>query len=264
MIEQYTTINQRKRYNSTNRLLVRAGLTLLLMLCFASTTSVFVRADSAKIKNGDWIKYSDVNTGNVPFTTQTVWTKVEFVDASESTVSISVTSLMTNGSVIIGGSCVPPTGAIIKINVGANSQSSGDFSGFVAPTGLNVGDVFRVSGWGNVTITGETTRTYAGTSRTVVYAPYSSDSKVPGNSMGTISYWDKQTGIFLEETTTTATYTMSFKVIETNMWTASASGGFSWQLLGIIVIAVAVVIAAIVLIVLRRKPSPSKTSPSQN
>ncbi len=90
--------------------------------------------------------------------------------------------------------------------------------------------------------------------------PYSSDAKVPGESMGTISYWDKETGIFLEETTTTASYTMSFLATETNMWTAD-SGGFSWQLLGIIAILVAIVIVAIVLVMRKRKTS--NTSPSK-
>ena len=259
MIKHY---NIRKQIcNATNRLHTRVGLSLLLLLCFTSTISVFVSADPTKIKNGDWIQYGDVNTGNVPFTTQTVWTKVEFLDVSESTMTIQVKSLMTNGTEINGGSCVPPSGATIRINVGANSKSSGDFSGFVIPIDLNVGDVFRVSDWGNVTITGETTRTYAGASRTVVYAPYSYDAKVPGESMGTISYWDKQTGIFVEETHTTASYTMSFKAIQTNIWTAD-SGGFSWQLLGIIAVLVAGVIAVTAFMMRRRKHSI--TVPSQN
>ena len=260
MSNQYVT-REPTRSSANNRLHARAGLILLSLLCFASTISVFVNADPVTIKNGDWIKYGDVNTGDVPFTTQTVWTKVEFLDVSESTMTIQVKSLMTNGTEIVGGSCVPPSGETIRINVGANSKSSGDFSGFVIPTDVNVGDIFRVSGWGNVTITGETTRTYAGASRTVVYAPYSYDAKVPGESMGTISYWDRQTGVFLEETMTTASYTMSLKAIETNMWTASASEGFSLHLLGIIIIPVAIVIVAIALIVRRRKTS--NTSPSK-
>ena len=49
-----------------------------------------------------------------------------------------------------------------KINIASDSKSASGFSGFMIPTDLNVGDTFRVSGWGNVTITRETKRTYAG------------------------------------------------------------------------------------------------------
>ena len=254
-------IRELTRISNNKIAYIRAGSVLLILLCLTTLASVLVSADPVEIMSGDWIQYGHANTGNVPFTTDTVWTKVEFLDVSGSTVTVKVSSLMTNGTIIIGGSCVPPSGSTIKINVGANSKSSGEFSGFVIPTDLSAGDTFSVSGWGNVTITGETTRTYAGVSRTVVYAPYSSDAKVPGESMGTISYWDKQTGIFVEETITTASYTMSFRAIQTNIWTAE-SGGFNWQLLGIIAVFAAGVIAATAFIIRRRKRSI--TVPSQN
>ena len=172
---------------------------------------------------------------------------MEFLNVSEPTATIQFTMHRTDETEQTGTR---------SINVASDSQTSSGFSGFVITTELNVGDVFRVGGWGNVTITGETTRTYAGASRTVVYAPYSQ------SGVQTISYWDKQTGIFVEETTTSANYAMSFKATETNMWNAALFGRFDWQLFAIIIIPVAGIIAA-TLLILRRRKAPI-TSPSQN
>ncbi len=95
----------------------------------------------------------------------------------------------------------------------------------------------------------------------MVYAPYSESEEVDDPEVETISYWDKQTGIFLEETVTADKYTMSFEATQTNMWSASVFGIFDLQLLGIIIIPVALVIVAIALIMRRRKTS--NTSPSK-
>ena len=230
----------------------RAGALLLILVYLASSAGVLVSAGPVRVKNGDWIRYDSINIGEIPFATDINWSKVEFLNVSSPTATIRVTMKRNNETESV---------RTTKINIASDSKAASGFSGFMIPTDLNVGDTFRVSGWGNVTITGETTRTYAGISRTVVYAPYLSDATVPGESMGTISYWDKETGVFLEETTTTASYTMSFLATETNIWTASASGGLSPQLLGVIIIPIAVVIVTIALVMRRRKTS--STSPSK-
>jgi len=43
----------------------------------------------------------------------------------------------------------------------------------VIPANLTVGDTIYITGYGNVTIANETTGTYAGASRTIVYASFS-------------------------------------------------------------------------------------------
>lgn len=64
---------------------------------------------------------------------------------------------------------------------------------------------------------GEIIRTYAGASRTVVYASFS--------QYGTqlTYYWDKQTGVMVEPSTTSDSVTATAKATETNMWEAAAT-----------------------------------------
>jgi len=61
----------------------------------------------------------------------------------------------------------------IPITIGGEGEALG-LSGFVIPANLTVSDPpVYITGYGNVTIEGETTRTYAGASRIVVYASFS-------------------------------------------------------------------------------------------
>ena len=254
MTEQYIA-GEPTRSVTSKMTYVRAGTVLLLLLCLASSTTVLVSAGPVRIKAGDWIRYDSINRGQLPFPPVTAWSKVEFLSVSSPMATVLVTMNRTDGTEKVNTN---------SIRVAFDNQSSGGFSGFIIPTDLDVGGVFRVSGWGNVTITGETTRTYAGASRTVVYAPYGSEAGSSSqNSSGveTISYWDKQTGIFLEEITTAPNYTMSFKATTTNIWAASSSGGFKWQILGAIAIPVAGVITVTALLMRRRKHT---TLPPQN
>jgi len=230
-----------------------AGALLLTLVYLTSSAGVLVSAGPVRVKNGDWIRYDSINIGEIPFATDINWSKVEFLNVSSPTATIRVTMKRNNETESV---------RTTKINIASDSKAASGFSGFMIPTDLNVGDTFRVSGWGNVTITGETTRTYAGGSRTVVYAPYSETKVEDDPTIDTKSYWDKETGIFLEETVSTDKYTMSFTATKTNMWSASAFGIFDWQFLVIIIIPVAAVIVITVFVMhMRKKPV---TSQSQN
>jgi hypothetical protein len=77
-----------------------------------------------------------------------------------------------------------------------------------------------MTGYGNVPIEGETTKTYAGARRTVVYASISQSVPYQGEVQLTY-YWDKLTGVMVESSTTYADITASAKATETNMWEAT-------------------------------------------
>jgi hypothetical protein len=72
-------------------------------------------------------------------------------------------------------------------------------------------------------IDGETTGTYAGASRTVVYATFSYIGARYGNNPLKY-YWDKQTGVMVEASATLDCMTVTAKATETNMWQAAPSG----------------------------------------
>jgi hypothetical protein len=111
-----------------------------------------------------------------------------------------------------------------------------------------------MAGYGNVTIAGETTRTYAGASRTVVYASFS--------QVGTqlTYYWDKQTGVMVEASVVSGSVTATARATETNMWQAQPSG-----LLGlltdptiqyILIIAVIAIVTSVIFFAIRRRKKP--------
>jgi hypothetical protein len=95
-----------------------------------------------------------------------------------------------------------------------------------------------MTGYGNVTIEGETTRPYAGVRRTVVYTSFSQD-EIQFNY-----YWDKQTGVMMEAEGSMPSFgyniTFAAKVTETNMWEAAATRT-PWWLWAIVAIAIAAV-----------------------
>lgn len=102
------------------------------------------------------------------------------------------------------------------MDVTTGSGAAG-FSGLIIPANMAIGDFIEISGYGNVTIIGETTRTYAGASRTVIYANYTMG---PAEYMW---YWDKQTGVLVEISMLSGSMTMTAKATETNMWQAQSS-----------------------------------------
>jgi hypothetical protein len=148
--------------------------------------------------------------------------------------------------------------------VGGGGEAFG-LSGFVIPANLTVGDVVYMSGYGNVTIAGETTSSYAGATRTVVTASLSQY----GNQL--TYYWDKQTGVIVEASTTSGTMTGTGKATETNMWQTATSGLpiEPFYLYSLAVLAIMIVVGAIVIGMRRKKKPPegkenssSKTAPA--
>lgn len=94
-------------------------------------------------------------------------------------------------------------------------EAGGILPGIIIPVNSKAGDSFAVSGLGKVTFAGETTRTYAGASRTILYASVS--------QYGTdlTYYWDKEKGVIVEADVTSGSMSGTAKVTETNMWAAS-------------------------------------------
>jgi hypothetical protein len=150
----------------------------------------------------------------------------------------------------------------VPVDLGEGGGGAFGLAGFVIPPDLRRGDSVYFSGYGDVTIEGETTRTYAGARRTVVYASFS--QSVPPESEVQLSYyWDKETGVMVEASTIWENVTATGKVTETNMWEAGTpAGGMPWWLW--VIIAVAIAGAAFAVYRLRkRKTSTAPAPPSE-
>ena len=204
------------------------------------------------VKSGDWIKVDYTVTGAPSGTTLPLWLKVEFLSVEGTNATARVTMRMSDGT---------EQNATVPVDVVTGGQALG-LSGFVIPANATSGDSVYMSGYGNVTVAGETTRSYAGASRTVVYASFS--------QYGTqlTYYWDKQTGVLVEATIVSGSMTATGKTTETNMWQAGPSGlpiePIYLYILATLAIIVAVGVATFFIIMRRKRKPPEEAENPQS
>ncbi|MEM1564153.1 MAG: hypothetical protein QW161_05730, partial [Candidatus Bathyarchaeia archaeon] len=134
------------------------------------------------------------------------WVKVECTSVAGTTVTLRITMHMSDGTErtetytidVASGSGTAPFQAIIP----ANSKT---------------GDAIQLVTNSSVIIAGEATGTYAGASRTYVYA-----SITEGDVQHTYR-WDKQTGVLLEISLAQGSASIAYKATSTNIWQGSSS-----------------------------------------
>jgi|GEM_PF-6002472 len=173
------------------------------------------------VKAGDWVKVGYTITSWPAGEPYPEWLKLEFLSVEGTSASVRVTMRMSDGT---------EQSDTVPVDVVAGSSEALVLSGFVIPANLTVGDYVYMTGYGDIAIEGETTRTYAGEERTVVYASYSERQSAGGLwefEYESTDYWDKLTGVMVEGTSTYTdplqTITVNFKATETNMWGADST-----------------------------------------
>ncbi len=202
-------------------------LLLLATLVYAET--------SVGIKSGDWIEYEfTVKGAPPPSMPQRV--KAECLSVVGTTVTLSMTMHMGDG-----------TEHMETMIVDVASDSGNATFQVLIPANSKAGDTVKVVNYGDLTLAGETTGTYAGASRTVVYASLSQDN------MQFNYRWDKQTEVLLEISLTQGAASAAYKATGTNLWQASLNpltfaSSLSIEILsiGVSAIAIAIVVAALI------------------
>lgn len=202
---------------------------LLILIC---SVSAFALADvSVGVKQGDWVEYNVTFTGSPPVEHDAVWAKMEIVNVDGAKVNATFVSRLANGSTLsVQEDLDFETGRLIDM--------------FVVPSGLDAGDTFYDKTVGNVTIGRVETRSYAGTSRTVVYAEV----------LDTQWFWDKISGVTLEARTANSVYTLNTIAINTNMWSPRIYGldPIIFYLLTVVVV-LGILCVAIVFLIRRKQ-----------
>ena len=182
-------------------------LLILLLLLTPTISAVYVLADSSfGGKTGDWIDYSFQNAIGL----STYNLRIDLLNVSESNVTFSA---------VVYSQSLTVTNDTYTLNL--NSQEDEPLTPDVTaricfvPEGLGTNDsVYLGEFFGEQTIKGQTTRSYLGVSRTVVYANFTDAAK---NNY--LLYWDKQTGILTEETKNFGSVASSDIIVDdTNMW----------------------------------------------
>jgi len=215
----------------------------IVLLTFFSVfllSAMFIPAGFAAIgvKEDDWIEYDYTISGEFPELPYPTWMKVEFLSVSGTTVTILMTDHMSDGT---------ESNQTLSGDV---ATSSGDISGVVIPANSKVGDSINIGYYGTITIDDESTRTYAGASRTVVYASFSEYE-----SHYTF-YWDKQTGVAVEVSVTSEDMTGTVKATETNMWQA-VPFWMQWWLWAIVAVVIVTLAGAVYFLKKRKPPTPT-------
>jgi hypothetical protein len=197
------------------------------------------------VKAGDWIKCTYTISGRPSGTPYPEWLKVEFLSVEGTNATVRVTMHMSDGT---------EQNATVPVNVVAGGGTFQGLSGFVIPANCTTGNSVYMSGYGNVTIAGETTRSYAGAGRTVVYASFS--------QYGTqlTYYWDKLTGVMVEASAVSGGVTATSKATETNMWQATPGFPIGPIILSVLIAMVIVIVIAIFLVHRKKKPMETQGS----
>jgi len=216
---------------------------LLALTSFIALILIVPVAISAEIlvgvKQGDWIEYQVAFTGTPAEDHDVIWARMEITAVQGKSINLNMIVNFSDGT-------QEPKTATLNLESG---QLGDDF---LIPANLNAGDTFYDKNEGNMMISGVEERTYAGATRTVVFA----------NTSQTKFYWDKSTGILLEATSSYTEYTMHTKVDKTNMWQAQTdnTNGLQTQIFGLdstlfyaLIIAAVAILSVIIIFVMRRK-----------
>ncbi len=170
---------------------VLASVSLLFL-----ATSLFVLGEiSVGVNIGDWIEYQVSVTGTPAEKHDVTWAKMEVNTVEGTQITLNITVKFSDGT-------LEPQTATLNLETG---QLGDDF---IIPANLNVSDVFFDRNLGNITISGNEERTYAGATRSVITASTSE----------TTYYWDQTTGILVEGISEYPEYTMHSIVDNTNLW----------------------------------------------
>jgi hypothetical protein len=182
------------------------------------------------VQKGNWIEYNVALTGSPPADHNVTWARMEVTAVQGKAVKLNVTTEFANGT-------------LLYENVTLNLQTGQLGDDFIIPANLNTGDTFLDQYHGNITISGVEERTYAGATRTVVYA----------STAQSTYYWDKATGILVEGISDFPDYTIHSIADKTDMWQPQILGLEPAVFYALLITAAAAIIAVAAFLVLRRR-----------
>jgi len=226
--------------------IVAKVMSSFMLVFIFSVTSVF--ADSVfkvGVKSGDWVKFDVTVTSSDDLSK---WFKMEFLSVEGTVAYVRMTTHLPNGTDLFEED---------YFNM-SSTDGEGLWQGYVISANSSAGDSVYL-GY-EAKINGETTGSYAGANRTIIYVSLSSD-------LNDTYYWDKETGVLTEYISLQNGKTVNIKLKSTNLWGQSLSLFDMWPSLIMILVAAVVVFAAVSM--RHKKPtagksrSKSKTKSSQ-
>ena len=207
---------------------------LFIVLLFSFLiVSVFAQV-SVGLKEGDWVEYTAIYTGDAPETYANS-ARIEVQAVQGTLITVEIITKLQNGI----ESSITDT---FDLEIGAPDL-------LVIPANLSAGAEIHHEHYGTFTLEGVEDYSLKGETRELVYA----------NVMQTEFSWDRVTGIMIESVETKETLTQTFRAVDTNMFQTHALDIEPTVLYGII-IAIVIILVVVIILVSRRK-NRSKFSP---
>ena len=176
------------------------NLICLVAVTFLLFSTVVFANDEVGVKEGHWIEYRVITTGDIPEGHDVTWTRIEVVDINGKNVSFEITFTYSDN-------------VIQSENHTLNLETGNIMEGFIIPANLDAGEDFE-SNEGRITLNDVKEETYAGANRNVVLA----------NTTQTQFSWDRSTGVLVESNSSSPTYAIVTKMERTNMWQVQIFG----------------------------------------
>ncbi|MCJ7469174.1 hypothetical protein MUO74_01580 [Candidatus Bathyarchaeota archaeon] len=217
--------------------IVAKVMSSFMLVFIFSVTSVF--ADSGfkvGVKSGDWVKFDVTVTPSDDLASK--WFRMEFLSVEGTVAYVRMTTHLPNGTDLFEED---------YFNM-SSTDGEGLWQGYVISANSSAGDSVYL-GY-EAKINGETTGSYAGANRTIIYVSLSSD-------LNDTYYWDKETGVLTEYVSLQNGKTVNIKLTSTNLWGQGLSLFDLWPSLIMILVATVVVFAAVFM--RHKKPTAGKS-----
>jgi hypothetical protein len=208
----------------------KLALPVTFLAVFLIATGTVCAEILVVVKKGYWIEYNATLTGSPPADHDVTWARMEVAGVQGKSIGLNVTTRFVNGTLLYES---------VPLNL-EKGQLGDDF---IIPADLNPGETFLDQYQGSITITGVEARSYAGATRTVVYA----------STAESTYYWDKATGILVEGVSEFPDFTIHSVANKTNIWQPQILDSGPTAFYAILIIAATVIVAVAAFLVLRRK-----------
>jgi hypothetical protein len=221
----------------------KLALAISLTLVFLAMLGVEIEIQSVEaaetFEAGDWIKYEVTITPTLQGEITPTWVRFEFLSVEGTNATVEATMHLSDGTE--------------KIETMTADTVSGSDTELIIPSNSKTGDSIYISNQGNITIEDVTTLTYTGVERTAVHASSSNSTH------DFACYWDKQTGIMLEERNTIDDTTTIYRVNDTNMWQTQSRERPPYPTILYVIILVAAIVVALIFLRTRKKKPRRRT-----
>jgi hypothetical protein len=231
-------------------------LAIMLLLSSVSPLCILVAYPEVQVgvKSGDWMRYDIVTEER----NWTGWQRFDLYEVEANLIKFNASTYSDSFGYI------NTTGQYNMSEMETNMAYPNDvLKTIVIPANMRTGDILLYYDMGSIPIAGETSATYLGATRSVIYATYTATNESSSEASRIDYKWDVITGVILEYT---ALYpdgkTTTGKIADTDLW--SSQQGIDIYVLVTIVIVVAAIVLAVVLFVLRKRKKTAEISSQNN